>query len=99
MKLMEKLNADYTIGKFADGLTLKVKHSSRGNTYCYFTSEGFYETFRQATNSLNIFNDFIKSNNIEVTEIPDKEPMWNDNWRSDHPFDPTEKAPSFKSKW
>ena len=100
MKLMEKLNADYASGKFSDGMTLKVNYSNSGNTYSYFTSDGnFYESFKQATNAMKIFSDFIKANNIEVTEICDKEPMWNDNWRSEHPLNPTEKAPSFKSKW
>lgn len=100
MKLMEKLNTDYASGKFNGGITVKVNHSNRGNTYSYFTSDGnFYESFEQATNAMKIFSDFIKANNIEVTENCDKEPMWNDNWRSEHPLNPTEKAPSFKSKW
>lgn len=99
MKLMDRLTADYASGKFSDGLTLKVRYSNSGNTYCYSTSEGFYESFKQATNALNIFSNFIKANNIEVTEISEIKPMWNDNWRSEHPLNPTEKAPSFKVKW
>ena len=100
MKLIEKLNADYASGKFNGGITVKVNHSNRGNTYSYFTSDGnFYESFGQATNAMKIFSDFIKANNIEVTEVRDKEPIWNDNWKSEHPLNPTEKAPSFKSKW
>lgn len=100
MKLIEKLNADYTSGKFNDGITVKVNYRSDGNTYSYFTSDGnFYESFGQATNAMKIFSDFIKANNIEVTEVDAKEPMWNDNYRAEHPLDPTEKAPSFKSRW
>lgn len=99
MKLMNRLTADYASGKFTDGLILKVKHSNRGNMYCYFTKDGFYASFKQATNALNVFSDFIKGKNIEVTELCDKEPMWNDNWRSKNPLNPTEKAPSFKAKW
>lgn len=99
MKLIEKLNADYASGKFSGGFTLKVTYSNSGNTYSYFTGDGiFYESFGQATNAMKIFSDFIKANNIEVTEICDKEPMWGDNWRSEHPLNPTEKAPSFKSR-
>lgn len=96
MKFIDKINSDYANGKFADGLTLKVRYSNSGNTYCYFTSEGFYESFKQASNAMNVFSDFIKANNIEVTEICDKEPMWNDNWRSEHSLNPAEKAPSFR---
>lgn len=100
MKLIEKLNADYASGKFNGGFTLKVQYRSCGNVYSYYTSNGnFYEAYEQGTNAMRIFNEFVKANNIEVTEVDDKEPMWNDDWRAEHPLNPTEKAPSFKSRW
>ena len=100
MKLIDRLNADFANGKFTNGISVKINYRNNGNTYAYYTNDGkFYESFDQATNAIKIFSDFIKANNIEVTEICEKEPMWDDNWRAENKFNPTEKAPSFKSKW
>ena len=100
MKLIDRLNAVHASGKFNDGIQVRIAYHSNGNTYGYYTSDGnFYESFDQGTNAHKIFNDFIKAKNIVVTEIDKKESMWNDNWRAEHELNPTEKAPSFKSKW
>lgn len=99
MKLIDKLNADYASGKFNDGILVRIAYRSNGNTYSYYTNDGnFYESFNQATSAHKIFSDFVKANSITVTEI-EKEPIWRDNWRAEHAINPTEKAPSFKSKW
>ena len=45
------------------------------------------------------FERFIKAHDIIVTEIDKPQPFWIDNFRSENKFDPTEQAPSFKSKW
>lgn len=100
MKLIDRLSADYTSGKFNGGISVLVIYSCKGNTYNYYTSDGkFYEQVEQATKAHRTFNDFMRANNIKVTEIGKKNPIWDDNWRAVNEINPMEKSPSFKSRW
>ena len=77
MKLIDRLSADYTSGKFNGGISVLVIYSCKGNTYNYYTSDGkFYEQVEQATKAHRTFNDFMRANNIKVTEIGKKNPIW-----------------------
>lgn len=97
MKFIERLTKDYENGRFDCGLTLRVNHRSNGNTYFYFTNDGeMYESFAQTSAALKIFKAFIVSHDIKVDTIS-KEPMWGDNYRSEHELNPTETPPSFKT--
>lgn len=99
MRLIERLTADYNNGKFANGMTMKIDYRSDGNRYCYYINNELYMMVKQATSTHGTFERFIAEHSIEVKDITEHKSMWNDNWRNEHGCNPTEKAPSFKSKW
>lgn len=99
MKFSEKLQKDFEAGCFSNGLKLKIHYSTSGNTYNYLLGDELYKSFHQCSRTLTEFECFIKVHDIKVTEIGKKGPFWNDNYRTENRFEPTEKAPSFKSKW
>lgn len=100
MKFIEKLTNDLNAGRL-DGIKVKCDFHSNGNIYTYILSDDtWYGNYRQGTNALAIIRRFLSDNGITAIDITPPSP--HANWcktRTETPYNPTERAPSFKSKW
>lgn len=98
MKVIEKLK-ELAENNQINEINVKIDYRTYGNTYHYSVNGQNICNVKQTSKTINAIEDFAKENNIPIVEIGKKPDMWTDNWRSEIPFDPTEKAPSFKSRW
>lgn len=95
MKVIEKLAATENL----DAIYVKIECRTGGNIYNYIVNGQNICHVKQTSKIIQDIKNFAEEHNIPIVEIGKKPDMWKDNWRSEIPFDTTEKAPSFKSKW
>ena len=97
-KLVDILAEMRENGKLNNGITFKKLYGNP--TYYSYTASGeLIAHCVQTSKGIGIIEEFCKENSITLTEIDKKPSMWNDNYRNENGFNPTEQAPSFKSKW
>lgn len=74
MKLIDKLNQDFSAGRFDNGFRLKIHYRADGNIYNYLIGDELYQSLHQCSRSLAVLERFLIEHDIKVTEIDKKPP-------------------------